>query len=118
MQQKFCAGRHVVNSAAGVDCKTDNDPHVQLISLSAAATIIAGRVVMQSAVTHTAAAELHYSCRSSELSSIALQLQVKAARGLKRLLTGKLSSLVSSYPVFPGTEANYLRAQVSCWQLE
>jgi radial spoke head protein 4A len=39
-------------------------------------------------------------------------LQIKAARNLKRLLTGRLSSPVSSYPVFPGNEANYLRAQV------
>lgn len=38
--------------------------------------------------------------------------QVKAARCLKRLLTGRLSSPVSSYPVFPGDETNYLRAQV------
>lgn len=39
--------------------------------------------------------------------------QIKAARNLKRLLTGRLSSAVSSYPVFPGTEANYLRAQIA-----
>jgi hypothetical protein len=39
-------------------------------------------------------------------------LQIKAARNLKRLLTGRLSSPVSSYPVFPGNETNYLRAQV------
>jgi hypothetical protein len=32
---------------------------------------------------------------------------------IKKLLTGRLSSQVSSYPVFPGTEANYLRAQVT-----
>jgi radial spoke head protein 4A len=38
--------------------------------------------------------------------------QIKAARRIKKLLTGRLTSLVSSYPVFPGTEANYLRAQV------
>ena len=38
--------------------------------------------------------------------------QIKAARHLKKLLTGRLTSQVSSYPVFPGTEANYLRAQV------
>jgi radial spoke head protein 4A len=39
-------------------------------------------------------------------------VQIKAARSLKRLLTGRLSSPVSSYPVFPGNEANFLRAQV------
>ncbi len=38
--------------------------------------------------------------------------QVKVARSIKKLLTGRLSSQVSAYPVFPGTEANYLRAQV------
>lgn len=49
------------------------------------------------------------------LSGFALHLpalQIKVARSLKRLLTGRLSSPVSSYPVFPGNEANYLRAQV------
>lgn len=45
----------------------------------------------------------------------AVGLQIKAARSLKRLLTGRLSSPVSSYPVFPGNEANYLRAQVRVW---
>jgi hypothetical protein len=39
-------------------------------------------------------------------------VQIKAARSLKRLLSGRLSSPVSSYPVFPGNEANFLRAQV------
>jgi hypothetical protein len=39
-------------------------------------------------------------------------VQIKAARQIKKLLTGRLTSQVSSYPVFPGTEANYLRAQV------
>eukprot|EP00775_Hariotina_reticulata_P011489 gene11489-11632_t len=39
--------------------------------------------------------------------------QVKAARCLKRLLTGRLDSSVSSYPVFPGKEANFLRAQIA-----
>jgi hypothetical protein len=38
--------------------------------------------------------------------------QIKAARLLKKLLTGRLDSLVSTYPLFPGTEANFLRAQV------
>jgi len=41
-----------------------------------------------------------------------MPVQVKAARRLKRLLTGRLESAVSSYPVFPGTEANFLRVQV------
>lgn len=41
-------------------------------------------------------------------------VQVKAARSIKKFLTGRLASQVSSYPVFPGTEAHYLRSQVSC----
>ncbi|KAF5843246.1 radial spokehead-like protein [Dunaliella salina] len=39
--------------------------------------------------------------------------QIKAARLLKKLLTGRLDSLVSTYPLFPGNEANYLRAQIA-----
>jgi hypothetical protein len=54
--------------------------------------------------------------QTMQLSNICLvyflSLQIKAARSLKRLLTGRLSSPVSSYPVFPGNEANFLRAQV------
>jgi radial spoke head protein 4A len=38
--------------------------------------------------------------------------QIKTSRRIKKLLTGRLSSQVSSYPLFPGTEANYLRALV------
>jgi hypothetical protein len=39
--------------------------------------------------------------------------QIKAARTIKKFLTGKLDAHVSTYPVFPGTEGSYLRAQVS-----
>ena len=39
--------------------------------------------------------------------------QIKAARTIKKFLTGKLDAHVSTYPVFPGTEGNYLRAQVN-----
>ena len=39
--------------------------------------------------------------------------QIKAARQIKKLLTGRLTSDVSTYPLFPGTEANYLRAQIA-----
>lgn len=39
--------------------------------------------------------------------------QIKAARTIKKLLTGRLTSDVSSYPLFPGKEANYLRAQIA-----
>eukprot|EP00877_Chromochloris_zofingiensis_P003995 jgi/Chrzof1/13597/Cz08g03200.t1 len=40
-------------------------------------------------------------------------VQVKAARSIKKFLTGRLASQVSSYPVFPGTEAHYLRSQIA-----
>lgn len=40
-------------------------------------------------------------------------LQIKAARRIKKFLTGRLTSPVSTFPVFPGTEANYLRAQIA-----
>ncbi|KAK9852594.1 hypothetical protein WJX84_003139 [Apatococcus fuscideae] len=39
--------------------------------------------------------------------------QIKVARQLKRFLTGRLDSEVSAYPVFPGREAEYLRAQIA-----
>jgi len=38
---------------------------------------------------------------------------IKAARAIKKLLTGRLSSAVSAYPLFPGNEAAYLRAQIA-----
>ena len=40
-------------------------------------------------------------------------LQIKASRLIKKLLTGRLSSPVSTYPAFPGNEANYLRALIA-----
>lgn len=39
--------------------------------------------------------------------------EVKVARQIKKLLTGRLESPVSTFPAFPGTEANYLRAQIA-----
>jgi len=39
--------------------------------------------------------------------------QVTAARQLKKFMTGDLSAEVSAYPVFPGTEASFLRAQIA-----
>eukprot|EP00798_Chlamydomonas_sp_ICE-L_P031212 gene31212-6361_t len=38
---------------------------------------------------------------------------IKAARTIKKLLTGRLTSAVSTFPTFEGTEANYLRAQIA-----
>ncbi|KXZ46194.1 hypothetical protein GPECTOR_46g263 [Gonium pectorale] len=39
--------------------------------------------------------------------------QIKASRRIKKLLTGRLTSHVSTYPAFPGNEANYLRALIA-----
>ncbi|KAJ9522652.1 hypothetical protein QJQ45_019729, partial [Haematococcus lacustris] len=39
--------------------------------------------------------------------------QIKAARLIKKFLTGRLTSHVATYPQFPGTEANFLRAQIA-----
>jgi radial spoke head protein 4A len=40
-------------------------------------------------------------------------VQVKASRKIKKLLTGRLYSAVSTYPAFPGDESNYLRALIA-----
>ena len=39
--------------------------------------------------------------------------QIKAARTLKKFLTGDLNAPVSTFPVFPGNEAVFLRAQIA-----
>uniref|UniRef100_H3BAM5 Radial spoke head component 4A n=1 Tax=Latimeria chalumnae TaxID=7897 RepID=H3BAM5_LATCH len=39
--------------------------------------------------------------------------QIVAARKIKKFLTGQLDAPVISYPPFPGTEINYLRAQIA-----
>jgi len=39
--------------------------------------------------------------------------QIKAARVLKKLVTGNLDAPVSAYPPFPGREAEFLRAQIA-----
>ncbi|XP_053329314.1 radial spoke head protein 6 homolog A [Spea bombifrons] len=39
--------------------------------------------------------------------------QINAARKIKRLFTGNLDAPVITYPPFPGTEANLLRAQIA-----
>ena len=44
---------------------------------------------------------------------IHLYMQVVVARKFKRLLTGNLDAEVPSYPPFPGTERNLLRAQIA-----
>ncbi|KAJ3370921.1 Radial spoke head protein 4 A [Allomyces arbusculus] len=38
---------------------------------------------------------------------------VTAARAIRKYLTGNLSTPIASYPLFPGTEAHYLRAQIA-----
>lgn len=39
--------------------------------------------------------------------------QIKAARHINKILTGCLESEISSYPIFPGTELNYLRCMIA-----
>lgn len=39
--------------------------------------------------------------------------EIKAARPIKKFLTGRLDAHVSTYPVFEGKEANYLRCQIA-----
>lgn len=38
---------------------------------------------------------------------------IKAARSIKKILTGRLTSHVSSFPPFAGTEADFLRSQIA-----
>ncbi|KAL7060130.1 hypothetical protein AAHC03_010111 [Spirometra sp. Aus1] len=39
--------------------------------------------------------------------------QIRVARQICRFFTGNLDAPVESFPIFPGTEANYLRAQIA-----
>uniref|UniRef100_A0A8D2KZL6 Radial spoke head component 4A n=1 Tax=Varanus komodoensis TaxID=61221 RepID=A0A8D2KZL6_VARKO len=39
--------------------------------------------------------------------------QIVNARKIKKFFTGRLDAAIVSYPPFPGTEANYLRAQIA-----
>lgn len=39
--------------------------------------------------------------------------QIVAARKIKKFFTGNLDAKIVSYPTFPGTEKNYLRAQIT-----
>ncbi|KAL5020623.1 hypothetical protein ScPMuIL_002295 [Solemya velum] len=39
--------------------------------------------------------------------------QIEVARNIRHLFTGRLDTVVVSYPPFPGTERNYLRAQIA-----
>ena len=39
--------------------------------------------------------------------------QLMAARQIKKLLTGDLEAPIDGYPIFPGNETNYLRAQIA-----
>ncbi|KAJ3598874.1 hypothetical protein NHX12_032837 [Muraenolepis orangiensis] len=39
--------------------------------------------------------------------------QINAARCIRKFFTGRLDAPISSYPPFPGLEANYLRAQIA-----
>ena len=42
-----------------------------------------------------------------------LPAQLMAARQIKKLMTGDLETPIEGFPVFPGTEKNYLRAQIA-----
>jgi len=39
--------------------------------------------------------------------------QIKVSRQIKKFFSGNLDAEVSAYPIFPGKEANYLRAQIA-----
>ena len=39
--------------------------------------------------------------------------EIVTSRKITKLLTGRLASKIQSYPIFPGTEANYLRALIA-----
>lgn len=39
--------------------------------------------------------------------------QINVSRRIKKYLTGDLNAFISSYPAFPGTERNYLRALIA-----
>jgi radial spoke head protein 4/6 len=42
-----------------------------------------------------------------------LYSQIVSAQKIKKLVSGDLGAAVASFPIFPGTEANYLRAQIA-----
>lgn len=48
----------------------------------------------------------------SKLPNVTPQ-QISTARKIKKFFTGRLDAPVSCYPPFPGTELNYLRAQIA-----
>lgn len=61
---------------------------------------------------------IYFVCRSTDMGrAIRLphvtEAQITVARQIKKFFTGDLSSQVSGYPPFPGTEANFLRAQIA-----
>lgn len=39
--------------------------------------------------------------------------QISVSRKIRKFLTGRLDAPIVSYPPFPGTEKNYLRAQIA-----
>jgi radial spoke head protein 4A len=42
-----------------------------------------------------------------------LYSQIVGAQKIKKLVSGDLGAAIASFPIFPGTEANYLRAQIA-----
>ncbi|KAF7650852.1 hypothetical protein LDENG_00119360 [Lucifuga dentata] len=59
---------------------------------------------------------VYYVCKEPGLPWVKLPpvspAHITAARQIRKLFTGRLEAPVVSYPPFPGTEANYLRAQI------
>lgn len=60
---------------------------------------------------------VYYACNDAGLSWHRLPpvspQQIHVARQIRKMMTGNLEEEVISYPPFPGSEANYLRAQIA-----
>lgn len=61
---------------------------------------------------------LYYVCSSLNNGEwielpLATPHQINVSRRIKKYLTGNLDAKISSYPVFPGTERNYLRSLIA-----
>ncbi|XP_071384107.1 radial spoke head protein 6 homolog A [Centroberyx affinis] len=60
---------------------------------------------------------VYYVCKEPGLPWVKLPsvtpAQISAARQIRKFFTGRLDAPIVSYPPFPGSEANYLRAQIA-----
>lgn len=66
----------------------------------------------------TGSNKFHYLISTSlggpvDVLPFATPIHIKASRQIRKYLTGRLTSHVSTYPLFPGTEAHYLRALIA-----